>query len=194
MADAAAALARAGRLAALPLLLQRHPRALLPSLLDALACVPETEDVKHYAPLLRQVAALRQAPPLQRAPDWAETAPIAAGLREQGRYALLLATEPMAEVSGGWSPPTQRQLAAWACERAQRLDAATGGWRGCGGAASSGVGACRPLSVLTAVVPRALQASCPTPSRCWRRRRRRCTMGSLLWARCWRRRRSCCRF
>lgn len=61
VADAAAALARAGRTAALPLLLQRHPHALLPSLLDALACVPETADVKQYAPLLRQVRAAQTA-------------------------------------------------------------------------------------------------------------------------------------
>lgn len=55
VAEAASALARAGRLAALPLLLQRHPHALLPSLLDVLACIPETVDAKQYAPLLRRV-------------------------------------------------------------------------------------------------------------------------------------------
>ena len=80
------------------------------------------------------MAALRQPPPLPRAPDWAASAAVAAALREEGRYALLLATEPMAQASSGWRPPTPRQLAAWACERAQQLDATAGarlaGWAG----------------------------------------------------------------
>lgn len=59
---------------------------------------------------------------------------------------MLLATEPMCAVSqtggasassracggaAGWRPPTERQLAAWVCERAQQLDGSTGArlWR-----------------------------------------------------------------
>ena len=58
MAEAAKSLAAAGRLAALPLLLQRHPRALLPAALDVLSAIPETVDPKQYAPLLQQVTAV----------------------------------------------------------------------------------------------------------------------------------------
>ena len=56
MAEAATALAAAGRVKGLEVLLARHPRALLPSVLDMLGAVPETTDPKHYAPLLRQVS------------------------------------------------------------------------------------------------------------------------------------------
>ena len=70
--------------------------------------------------------ALRQPPPLPRPADWAESADTAAALKQAGQYALLLATETMAEASGGWRPPTQRQVAAWVCQRAQRIDFATG--------------------------------------------------------------------
>ena len=73
-----------------------------------------------------QVLALRQPPPLPRRADWQESAAPAAELKEAGQFALLLATEPMAEASSGWRPPTQRQVAAWVCQRAQRIDAATG--------------------------------------------------------------------
>ena len=126
VAEAASAAAGASRLALLPLLLQRHPHALAPSALDVLAAVPETVEPKQYAPLLRQVAALCQAPPLPRPADWAESAGVAKELRAAGEYALVLATEPMCEASCGWRPPTQRQLAAWVCARARQLDAATG--------------------------------------------------------------------
>lgn len=199
VAEAASALATAGRLQALPMLLARHPWALLPSMLDVMSAVPETVDAKELAPLLRQasaadgqeaapsgrgwrteggraalhcvaagasvaaqlahqcfggatarpprclrcmqVASLRQPPPLPREPDWVESAATAAALREAGHYALLLATEPMCAASQagrgggsgaglpGWRPPTERQLAAWVCERAQQLDAATGAGR-----------------------------------------------------------------
>ncbi|KAL4457607.1 hypothetical protein ABPG75_012472 [Micractinium tetrahymenae] len=144
-AEAAGALAAAGRLPAVLVLLARHPRALLPSILDVLSAVPETVDAKQLAPLLRQVASLRKPSPLPREPDWVESAATAAELREAGQYALLLATEPMCAASGagrgsssggssggtsggaaGWHPPTERQLAAWVCERAQQLDATTG--------------------------------------------------------------------
>ncbi|PRW56208.1 MAG2-interacting 2 [Chlorella sorokiniana] len=125
-AQAASSLAAAGQLAALLLLLERHPRALAPALLDVLDCIPETATAKQLAPLLRQVLALRQPPPLPHPADWAESAATAAALKEAGEYALLLATEPMAEASSGWRPPTQRQVAAWVCQRAQRIDAATG--------------------------------------------------------------------
>lgn len=73
-----------------------------------------------------QVLALRQPPLPPRAADWAESAATVAELKEAGCYALLLATEPIAEASCGWRPPTQRQVAAWVCQRAQRIDAATG--------------------------------------------------------------------
>ena len=174
VAEAALALAAAGRLGALPVLLQRHPRALLPSVLDALSAIPETAEVKQYAPLLRQVGvkrcavmgpacpqqeqqlwgstrkfgwprlplprpchalpvcppvqivALRQPLALERSVDWVESEAVAAELREEGEYALLLATEPMCAISTGWRPPTGRQLAQWVCQRAQQLDAATG--------------------------------------------------------------------
>lgn len=136
--EAASALASAARLAALGTLLQRHPRALAASVLDALACIPETLDPKQCAPLLRQVVALQEGatPPLSRAADATESALMASALRASGQYALLLATEPMCEASSGWHPPTQRQLAAWACERAQQLDAATGA--SLGGSSSEG--------------------------------------------------------
>lgn len=62
VAEAASALAAAGRLAALPLLLQRHPRALMPSALEVLSCIPETVDPKQYTPLLRQVGGCQLAP------------------------------------------------------------------------------------------------------------------------------------
>ena len=55
VAEAAAAAAAAGRLGALPVLLARHPRALLPSMLDVLGAVPETLEAKQSAPLLREV-------------------------------------------------------------------------------------------------------------------------------------------
>lgn len=54
-AQAASALAAAGQLAALPLLLELHPRALAPAALDVLDCIPETVPAKQLAPLLRQV-------------------------------------------------------------------------------------------------------------------------------------------
>lgn len=85
VAEAACALASAGRLQALPVLLARHPRALLPSILDVLGAAPETLDAKQLAPLLRQVrrAGLGRASPL----CW----PAAAGARQRGCPATLLA-------------------------------------------------------------------------------------------------------
>ena len=59
VAQAASALAAAGQLAALPLLLDLHPRALAPSVLDVLDCIPETVPAKQLAPLLRQVGGRR---------------------------------------------------------------------------------------------------------------------------------------
>ena len=159
VAEAAAALAAAGRLAALPLLLQRHPRALVPAALDALGSAAETLDAKQYMPVLRQVGAsstcstgiqtqtasltallnslpaggdavqilaLQQPPELARPADWVECAASAEGLKQRGEYALLLATEAMCAASSGWHPPSLRQLAAWLCQRAQQVDAATG--------------------------------------------------------------------
>lgn len=81
IAEAAAALASAGRLAALPLLLQRHPRALLPSVLEVLTAIPETLDPKQYAPLLRQVGSHS---PLHRdqEPHWCPAAPAASPVLE----------------------------------------------------------------------------------------------------------------
>jgi hypothetical protein len=179
VAEAAAALAAAGRVATMPLLLRRHPRALLPSALDVLSAIPETLDPKQYAQLIKQVAAEQAPPPLGRAPDWVESAATAAELRSAGQYALLLATEPMCALAG-WRPPTRRQLARWACERAQQLDAATGG-AGCWRAAGCPLASCRlpmqkpaphslpasiglhPLSGSQIASPRRCRCSCPAP-------------------------------
>lgn len=250
-AQVASALAAGGQLAALPLLLDRHPRALAPSILDVLDCVPETVTAKQLAPLLRQVGGcsavvcrmlclhwgqpmllhrlqplfasrlrsgssccvaplqvlvLRQPPPLPRPADWVETAAIAASLKEAGEFALLLATEPMAEASSGWRPPTQRQVAAWVCQRAQRMDSATGKGRGqcCGQHrwgvlqatqqthAASCVCGCAPQHPVFAHAPSLRQACCPMRSRCWRRHSLRCTTANPVWAPCWQPPKSLC--
>eukprot|EP00887_Chlorella_sp_A99_P001469 scaffold8.g1469.t1 len=126
VSEAAAAFAAVQRWEELGVLLARHPYALMPSVLDALAAAPETADPKALAPLLAQLASARQAPALARPADWAEAPATVEELRAAERYSLLLATEPTAALSVGWRPPSARQLAAWVCARALALEATTG--------------------------------------------------------------------
>ena len=126
IAEAATAFAAAQRWEELGVLLARHPYALLPAMLDALAAAPETADPKRLVPLLQQLAQLREAARLARQPDWVESDSTVEDLRREDAYALLLATEPLAALSVGWRPPSARRLAAWICERALALDATTG--------------------------------------------------------------------
>jgi hypothetical protein len=126
VADAAAAFARAGNLPAVAALLRRHPYALAPRVLDALAAAPECLDPKLYEPLLRDIAALGQPPAPARRADWAESEATCAALRRRGEHAALLATEPMARLNLGWAPPSARQLAAWVAARAMAVDRLSG--------------------------------------------------------------------
>lgn len=126
IAEAASALAAAQRWEELAMLLARHPYVLLPSVLDALAAAPETADPAKLVPLLQQLAAQQEPPLLAREADWVESEATVQELRAADQFGLLLATEPLAALSMGWRPPSSRRLAAWVCERALALDAATG--------------------------------------------------------------------
>ncbi|KAK9810372.1 hypothetical protein WJX72_009621 [[Myrmecia] bisecta] len=122
--EAAMAFARMGEVQSLATMLTRHPFTLAPNLLAILDSVPETVPPSAFLQLLPE--GKEQEPVLLREPDWVETRQMCQQLQAEGEFGLLIATEVMAQLYLGWSPPSAHQVLRWCAKRARAVDAASG--------------------------------------------------------------------
>lgn len=109
---AAERLAACGRSDMLCTMLQRHPYALAPSVLDVLHCGALVDASVVRVVWSGYVASDRGGPPLlESGLDWVESdVGVLDALREAGHYAATTATEAMCRRMLGWRPPGPAQV------------------------------------------------------------------------------------